>query len=492
MGKRTFIRSCFISVFIICMSFYFAIPAFASNILFSAPETAPASSPPSSSAPPVSAGGIEVTEYQILDFSNNPNGEIPKQITNGMSVTLYLRIFDERTIVKGGNIENESISANVNTSSFTLPSGGSITANGFSVIGDGVGYNLAIPLTYTGTGNTFQCDIFYNNRPDIPVYPFTLTLNQCVPKVDTPSTITPSSETSTVTRGTGFVLTSASFGDAEVVAGKEFSLDLSMLATNGAYRIENAVATLVPPKEIRFASGSSIAYIGNVAPNQTVKTSFALLPSATAEEGSYTITIKMKGISAQDGSTVEASADITVPLIQPERFEISSVTVPDYLTVGGQDGAGYGSINLVNKGKGSVFNVEVAVVGKGLSFEEGKNFIGTIAGGAQNSADFNIIAAEAGELKGKLVVTYENARGDIKELVHEFAITADDMGGGMEPMEPFPIEPIPEETGGFPRWVFVLLGLVILAIAAVVVTILLKKRKAKKQAAIEDEEDEDI
>lgn len=347
-------------------------------------------------------------------------------------------------------------------------------------------YTLLFPLKYTGNGSEFTIDLSYENLDTVALQKISFTLSTTVDRAE--------SDSQANAIGTGFVVTSANYGGSEVTAGTPFTLSAALMATSGSYNVENTSVTLILPKEIKFNTGSSIQYIGTVKPGQSVSAQFELLPNATAEEGSYVITIKVTGTNPKDGSAVEASADITVPVTQPERFEISNARLPEYLVAGMNDGSGYSSVDLVNKGKGAVYNVEVEITGDGLSAEEGKQFVGTINGGSQSSVDFTVLADMGGTLQGTLVISYENARGEQKSLTQGFTVTADDMGGdmGIDPWEPMPTpEPEPESTG-MPVWAWLLIIVGGVAVAVVVLVVVLKKRKAKKAAELEAGLDDDL
>lgn len=443
------------------------------------------------------------SEISIIGYKlRAPDGTtIVGQITEGMSLDIELQLKDSRIPTKGITATCNPVGV-LNTASFRRAPGyaghpvyggdNAPTAPAVNKTGE---YTVVFPVQYTGTGNTFAFDMYYKSDVDknnnegltinaLEMATVSVTLNQCVER----KLEDDSSSSEPVTRGTGFVLKSASYGASQIEAGKKFVLQTSLLATNGSYAVENTSVTLVLPKEITFATGSSVVYVGTVAPNKTLTAEFELFPSAAAEEGSYTITVKVSGMNAKDGTVVEASADITVPVIQPERFEISNAHMPDYLMVGMSDGSGYATIDLVNKGKGSVYNVEAEVIGEGISTEEGKQFVGTIAGGSSNSIDFSLIAETGGQLEGEVVITYENARGEVKTLTHSFSLTAEEMMMP-DPNDPgmmFPEEPV-EPAGGVPGWVWLLVGLVVVAGGIVVIVLIRKKAKARKAAAEEAE-----
>lgn len=469
----------------------------AATPILAATDTAPVTYN-SGVTPDVSSGGIQIVEYKAFIGENTLITDLRK----GDHFTLDITLRDDRTELFSASSSSTSTSskslpspvARLNTASFLRSGGNADSSLEGAVKSDDpttyITYTLRFQLKYLGVGNTFQCEVFYSNRPNVPMQTVTLSLNQCVEYVEPESS---SSSSEAETRGTGFVLKNASYGANQIDAGKQFTLEAALLATNGSYAVENTSVTLVLPKEITFATGSSVFYAGTVKPNATVNVSFDLFPSAAAEEGSYVITIKITGVSAKDGTTVEASADITVPIVQPERFEIGNASVPEYVMVGMADG--YASIDLVNKGKGSVFNVEAEVVGDGISTEGGKQFIGTIAGGSSSSVDFMIIATMGGELSGQVVITYENSQGMVKTLTHDFTMMAEEMmmpepGEGMEPM---PGDPgFDDGSGGLPVWVWFLVAVVVVGGVIVAIVIIGKKKKAAKKAQEEADLDDDF
>lgn len=469
-----------------------------------------ATSTPSSGSeePPVNSGAISVVSYNTDSTLGRGDVTPLTTISSGTTFDLLIKISDSRPEVLAWaakmNYDPQSFIPVLiqNSSSFTR--GRDMTKDGgryqdFRLESSGpnglyfplspdqksITYALRVPLTYNGTGNTFQANISYQGLNTVEMQTISLQLNTTVDK----------EEVKTETRGTGFVLKSADYGESSIKAGSSFKLTAVILSTNGTYNVENVSVGITPAEQISLQTGSSINYVGTVKPNQSVPISFDLLASAIADNGSYKVTLNIQGVNAKDGTEVSASMDIAIPVVQPDRFEISSSTIPDYLSVGMADGSGYGTVNLVNKGKGSVYNVEVEIVGEGLYAEEGKQFIGTIAGGGQNSADFNLMASEAGQLSGQVVVSYENDKGEVSTLTKDFSVTADDMGGGIDPgiIDPGIVDPGIEPEQGMPMWAWVLIVVGVLAAAGVVVVVVLKKRKARKDALLEEElgEDED-
>jgi hypothetical protein len=421
------------------------------------------------------AEDFEVTNYTVT----RPNGQVNTgNILKGDLITVKVDIFDKR------NTTGWTPKVALNTGSFSLYSESNIeyrydsaAPTSFTVIF----YNAV----YTGTGNSFNFNLSYPGSTLLMVSK-DLTLNQCVPYVEPAKT-----PDDVVVKGTGFVLKDARYAEGQTVyAGEAFTLSAVILATNGDVPVENVTVSFAPPEKLTLAEGSSVAYVGTMSPGQSVPVSVSLFPGANIEEGTYTVNIDITGINQKTGEAVTAQAKVSIPILQPERFEIFNTQLPSDLTAGMDDGMGYASITLVNKGKGTVANVSVEITGNGLTSDEGKQYVGNVAPGEQKSTDFNLHAEAPGQVDGMVIVTYENARGEEKTLERGFAVNVmeavqpdfdPDFGGGEMPVE---------ETGP-PRWLWIAIAA---AVVIVVVIILVrhakKKKKANEEAYLDEDEDD--
>ena len=438
-----------------------------------------------SSAGDSGGGDIVLTGFSL---QNGDGSEFTGKLTKDNHVRLILNLTDGR--VEAGYIPN----IRLDTASFTLPGQSSIVCSPKILTSSGK-YKLTFNnLTYTGNGTTFSCKIFYTKKnankkivnTGLAIESVGMEINQAV---------TSSDDAATTTKGTGFVLKSASYGQESIYAGQDFTLSAAILATNGDGNVENVTVAVNPPKEISLLNGSSIQYIGTVAPGQTIPASFALKPIATIDEGSYDVSLDVKGVNAKSGEDVAAQMTITVPVLQPERFEIFNAQTPPNLTVGLDDGSGFAEFMLVNQGQGSVNNVSAEIKGDGLSSQEGKQYIGNIAGGEQKAVDFTLLADKAGQLNGQAVISYENARGEVKELTFDFTVDAaegmSDQGGGMMPPDfgSGGSSYDPGASGGLPPW---LIPAGIIAACAIAAVIIVRHIRKKRAAAAEDQLDDDF
>ncbi len=446
----------------------------------------------SSSQTPISNGG----ELSITSYVTHVNGQIVTQITPGMVFSLELRLHDSRIIPENNPMNLEILPrGKMNTSSFTPtnPSAVSMGRNGLQVGEGGGGYDyiLDFDMVYSGVGNTFQADVYYEGPVGdyAPLQSITITLNNCVPTPDSSSS-EPISSSSQVVRGTAFALKDASYGEEAIMAGDDFNLTLTMLSTNGSNNIENVSATIVPDQNFSLSSGSSTIYFGTAAPNQNIPLEFNLKAAANAEDGSYKVTINVAGVSALTGEQVTTAVDISIPVMQPDRFVVNNFTPPDYITAGPGDGSGYMSIELVNMGKSIVSNVVVNLESEGVYSEEGQIYVGNFQPGAKNGVDITVLADSPGTYDATIVISYENARGEVNEIREPFGIEVGEAMMDDSFVYDFPVE---EETTGPPAFLIILLVVAILGGAGIVVAVVLKKKRQKaKEAELEDDDDEDL
>ena len=212
------------------------------------------------------------------------------------------------------------------------------------------------------------------------------------------------------------------------------------------------------------------------------------MASAVAVEGSYTVSLSLDGVNANTGEKATDKVDLTIPIHQPERFEILSATVPDYINAGMED-MGYGTITIINKGLSDVHNVMVSVAGGDLYFLDGDVYIGTVKGNSQSNTDFTLMSNTPGVYDAVLLVEYENARGEAKTLEHKFTITVAE-GGGDVPIDPGIIEPMPPENTGPGALPFIIGGAVVVAAGVTTGILVHRRRRKKRDAALNDEYDD--
>ena len=341
-------------------------------------------------------------------------------------------------------------------------------------------------ITYNGGSNEFTFDVITEGgtKPR-EIQQLSQTIIQCAEAIEpTPAPTPAPAEVPKI------MVKDFSFGGTSVEAGKEFTLELTLFTTSGNTNLEDVMVGLTFPadsKNISLASGSMNTYVGAMAPNATKVISYKMITDATMEPGSVNITVQL---TSKNGEA--ASSPISIPVTQPERFEITNVEAPETMMMGEE---GYLSVTFVNKGKSAINNLTAEIQGENLANPGQSQFLGNVAAGTENSVDFSVIASAEGVISGKVILSYENSKGETATLEKEFSCTVEAMPAYDDPgmMDPGMMDPtMGDDVGsGMPIWGWALIVVGVGAVAAVTVVVIRKKQAAKKLAQLEDE-DEDI
>ena len=169
---------------------------------------------------------------------------------------------------------------------------------------------------------------------------------------------------------------------------------------------------------------------------------------------------------------------LSMPVVQPDRFEISSPQIPESINVGEETVL---TIPYVNKGKSEIANVEASVTAENIDTPTKSQYIGNIAAGAGGNIGFVLTPEESGPIPLVLKITYEDSNEKVQEKEISVEIFAEEL-----PMDPLPDGDLPPEDGegnSFP-WAPVLGGTGAAALfAGGGVIFALRGRKKKQQSA---------
>lgn len=423
--------------------------------------------------------------YRVLDFNNNEIYSIPKGTHFCIELTFYPEGLSSATISK------LALSVTVNSSSFVRRAGtltkeiAKGTTDPIKVIVDDIEYlggspELTLDISCPGVIQGVD------SRP--------LTLNQCVDTPDPTPTPEPVATPEPTYKTPGIIIRESSFGDApQVQAGAEFTLSLTVFTTSGTENLSDVLITLTLPQGVSLATGNLNTYIGEMGPEATRTVTYQILPSATFVDGVANIGVSMSGIGQNSGGPASGSTSVSVPVVQPERFEITNIEAPETMMLGEE---GYVSLTFVNKGKTPINNLSAEIRGDNLANPGQSQFLGNIAAGTENSVDFNVTAEQTGTINATVVLSYEDDAGNVKTLEKTFSCTVEEMPVYDDPgmMDPGMMDPsmgMEEPSGGMPWWGWVLI-LAAVGGGAAAVVVVLKKRKAKKALAQLEDQDEDL
>lgn len=442
---------------------------------------------------PASSEDAYVSAYTVTDAAG---GEINK-VEVGDRINIVLKVVDHASARY--NVKAEEISARINSSAFTFTGIGEVgqlfasnddpdqqrlqrvrSGNPTGTdAADNAQYNyysyvlLFRDVIYNGGGNTLPINLSYMDTSK-PLQQFSVTIGQCVDKDQTTSP--------------NLLVRSSSYGDS-VTAGTAFPLSLGVYATDGSEALNDVIIALTLPENISLKSGSLSSYVGSISPKQTREVSFDIMPSAGFAGTVADITVNMSGTGAVTGKAVTATTTISVPVSQPNRFEVGQLELSsDTIYVGD---TGSVTLTYVNKGKNAISNLEARLTGSNLG-AGGYQYLGNLNAGTEGSVDFDIAPDAAGTVSGVITLSYEDASGNPQTISKDFSISAEEMNMDDSYYDPSMDDVQPEQTG-MPVWAWVLIGVCgAVVIIVIVVVVVRKRKKAKALAALEEDSDEDI
>ena len=284
------------------------------------------------------------------------------------------------------------------------------------------------------------------------------------------------------------ILSKYNYGGSSVAAGSSTNLSFSFTNTSKTIKIENVMVTVTGGQDLMLNGSTNTFYFESVAASGsktvTVPMKAAQLISASAQDVKIDVTYEYVDQNARKSGN--ATLSLSVPLYQPDRFELSEPKTSYTGYVGEETSL---TIDYVNKGKSAISNVEATISGD-IDTPTAYQRVGTIDGGKNGTIAFAVTPQLEGENQVKIVITYEDSNGNTKERVFEATVEAmayEPADPGMD--DPGMIDPEPAHT--FP-WKYVIIALVVIAIIALIV-LRARKKKAKQKAeqALWDKWDEE-
>ena len=448
---------------------------------------------PTASIDTSNSDGVYVSAYTV---TNAAGGEVTT-VEVGDRINLVLKVVDHASARYC--VKPEEISARINSAVFTYTGIGEIgqlfdnnddpnatrlqnVRNGSATadeIAQNAQYNyysyvlLFRDVIYNGGGNTVPINLSYLDTSK-PLQQFSVTIGQCVDKDQTTSP--------------NLLVRTSSYGDS-VIAGSPFTLSLGLYATDGNESLNDVIVSLTLPENILLNSGSLSNYVGTIAAKQTRDVTFEVMPSAGFTGTVANITVNMTGTGSITGKEVSGTTTISVPVSQPNRFEVGQLELSsDTIYVGD---TGSVSLSYVNKGKNPISNLEARLTGTNLGAGS-YQYLGNLNAGTEGSVDFDITPDAAGAVSGIITLSYEDASGNPQTVSKDFSVSAEEMN--MDDFYDPSMDDMQPEQTGMPVWAWVLIGVCGAVVVVVIIVVVVRKRKkAKALAALEAEDsDEDL
>ena len=454
----------------------------------------PTPAPTPDNSTPATSDGVYVVGYTVTDIAG---GEITT-VDVGDHVNIVLQVVDHSSARYC--VKPEEIAARINSSVFQYTGIGEIgqlfdnnddpNTQRLQRVRNGEAseeekkanayYNyysyvlLFRDVVYNGGGNTLPINLTYLDTTK-PMQQFSVSIGQCVDKDQTTSP--------------NLIVRSSSYGNG-AVAGEEFVLSLGVYATAGNEDLNDVIVSLTLPENVSLSNGSLSNYVGSLSPETSREVTFPVLPASGFTGTVANITVNLTGTGSITGKAVTGTTSISVPVSQPDRFEVGELKAPSSIVLGETSSV---SLSYVNKGKNPVSNLEARLTGTNLG-AGGYQYLGNLNAGTEGSVDFDLTPDAAGPVSGTITLSYEDASGNPRTITKEFSSTVEQAQFDPSMMDPSMTDTEPQSTG-LPAWA---LGLIVVCVVVIVVVIVvvLKRRKKKKAmalAALEDEDsDEDL
>ena len=267
------------------------------------------------------------------------------------------------------------------------------------------------------------------------------------------------------------VIRSFAYGGESVAAGAKFPLDFTFENT-GASKVENIVVTVDGGESFAMDGSTNTYFYRDLAAGGTQSQQVPMRAVPTGKSGAQSLSVSFKYEYSDGEKRTQATSDIklSIPIYQPDRFQINAPTVPEYGTVGEEIEI---IIPYVNKGKDDIANLEATVVGEDVDTPARTQYLGNVTAGSNGNVGFAISPNKAGEINVVLKISYENADQQVQTKEFPVKLTAEEYVPPVDDGSEFS----DETSGPAIPWLPILLA-VAGAAAVVVVVVFIRKKKA--------------
>lgn len=281
------------------------------------------------------------------------------------------------------------------------------------------------------------------------------------------------------------IITNFAYGGDSVAAGSKFNLDFTF-QNKGQVAVTNMVVTVDGAEGFAIAGGTNTFYVDALWAGYAMTQTVPMQALASAKSGAQPVTVNFRYeyVDAGARSSSQSDVKISVPISQPDRFEISDPVVPDQVIAGQENTV---TMEYVNKGKGDIANVEATMEGEGFDATMKTQYVGNVASGATGTIGYAFTPHASGELKTTLKVTYEDSDGQTKTKEFPLTVSVADAPAADQPGASDSVEGRGGDRGlPVPAYVAIAVGVV-----AVIAAIVLLVRRRRKQKAKKNDIDED-
>lgn len=277
------------------------------------------------------------------------------------------------------------------------------------------------------------------------------------------------------------MISNYSVNPSPVLAGQEFELSITLQNTNDKQPLNNMKVTVSGETADVIPMGETNSfYFKKVKARETVALSTKMKVQETAEPKPQKILLHIE-YEGDKAAAFTSDESVIVQVKQPIRIEFDEPEIPKEVNAGDTMSV---SFNVMNMGKGTVYNVRAELEAPGL-VPEGSLFIGNMESGSSKKGDMYVFIGtldsefgggdnKYGPTGGKITISYEDEYGEVSSQEMDFMTTIN------PPVINAPQEEEEEKPQTQSQWWIsvIILGAVIGGVLGI--RYYLKKRKEKK------------
>jgi hypothetical protein len=276
------------------------------------------------------------------------------------------------------------------------------------------------------------------------------------------------------------IVSSYSINPSPVMAGEEFTADITLENTSGTKSVQNmSVSVSCDCPNFELLDDTNTIYIGKLAKNATTDIEVRYKTDLETPPQRYNITLSMEYDNSV-AQTLSSQGNVTITVKQPMRVEIEAPKVPQQVNAGDTMPL---SFQVMNMGRSKVYNVRCQLAAPGLIPSE-TAFIGNMEAGTAMQGDMDVFIGtkdmtegyegedKYGFTSGTITLIYEDEAGQEYFESIDFSTTINP-----PVIAPVSAEPAEEPEKASQWWISLIIGGTLIAILAVIIIARGKKVK---------------
>ena len=270
----------------------------------------------------------------------------------------------------------------------------------------------------------------------------------------------------------------------EIRAGDTFDITLKIRNTSKK-KVTDVKSTLTEGKgTVLPVSGAPSFYVEEIGAGEVYEKTLTL--KAQMDAGVVPVDMTLSNSFVHEDTAKTSSDSFILPVTQIINLSLDAPSYPTEIYMGDSMNL---MMSLYNKGKSMIYNVSVYLESEGLKADE-NYYAGNMDSGSSKTYDVMVSPVEGfeGQIDGDIVVTFEDALGNVSERRTPISVNVAAMDWGGDVWEDIPMEPMEEPKAKMPWWGWGLIG-VGGAGAGVGVPVACVKHHRKKKQQLEDEDE---